>query len=163
MKRLLVPVLAALSLAACGTPTVFQPATGPNAVGYSEYRIEPGRYRVIFRGGTDASPQQVMDLALIRAADLTLAQGFDWFRVSDRYVQGVGRSSSTSVGFGVGGTSFGSRSATSVGVGTGFNLGGGQQLEATIEVLMGRGPRPPGADVYDARAVRSTLGQPHPA
>jgi hypothetical protein len=45
-------------------------------------------------------------------------------------------------------------------VGTGFDLGGGPALEATIEIMMGRGPRPEGLDVYDARAVRSTLGRP---
>jgi hypothetical protein len=42
MKRILIAALA-LSLAACATaPTLYQPAVGPQAVGYSDYRIEPG-------------------------------------------------------------------------------------------------------------------------
>lgn len=83
MKRLVLSALAALTVAACAsTPTVFQAATAPGSVGYSEYRIEPGRYRVMFRGGSSASERQVMDFALVRAADLTIAEGFDWFRVS---------------------------------------------------------------------------------
>src|SRR6516164_7347777 len=90
MKRLLPAAFAALALAACTTPTVYQPASGPDAVGFSEYRIEPGRYRVFFHGGSGAPPERVMDLALLRAAELTLAGGYDWFRVSDRMVRAVG-------------------------------------------------------------------------
>jgi hypothetical protein len=117
----------------------------------------------MFRGGSNASPDQVMDLALVRAADLTLAEGYDWFQVSDRYVTGAGGGYGPQVGLGVGGTSWGGRSATSLGVGTSFNLGGGPQLQATIEISMGRGPKPPNLDAYDARAVRHSLGgQPPP-
>jgi hypothetical protein len=46
-----------------------------------------------------------------------------------------------------------------LGLGTSFNLGGGPALAVTIEVVMGRGARPAGADVYDARGVRQSLGQ----
>jgi hypothetical protein len=160
MKRLVLPLFAALSLAACSTPTVYQPATGPDAVGYSEFQIEPGRYRIQFRGGNGAPPEQVMDFALLRAADLTLAQGYDWFRVSDRYVRGVGGGSGPTVGLGFGGMSFGRSTAVGGSVGTGFDLGGGPQLQASLEVFMGRGPLPPGLDVYDARQVRSRLAPP---
>lgn len=159
MKRLALLSLAALSLAACATPTVYQPSARPGAVGYSEYRLEPGRYRVTFHGGNGASPQQVMDYALIRAADLAIAEGYDWFRVSDRFVRGEG-GRGPDLSLGVGGMSFGRHSATGVGVGTGFDLSGGPQMEATIEVMMGRGPKPAGLDVYDARALRATLGRP---
>ena len=161
MKRPVLFALAALSLAACATaPTVYQPAAGPNDVGYSEYRIEPGRYRVTFRGGPGAPPEQVTDLALIRAADLALADGYDWFRVSDRFIRQAAGDRGPDVSLGVGGMSFGRHSATGVGIGTGFNLGSGPALAATLEVFMGRGPRPPGLDVYDAHAVRRTLGRP---
>src|SRR5579859_7822257 len=42
MKRLILPGLAALSLAACATPplTAYQPAAGPQGAGFSESRIE---------------------------------------------------------------------------------------------------------------------------
>jgi hypothetical protein len=162
MKRLVLPLLATLALAACATPTVFQPAASPGGVGYSDFRIEPGRYRVMFRGGSGASPDQVMDLALVRAADLTLADGFDWFQVVDRFVTGGGGGYGPQVGLGVGGGSWGSSSFSSVGVGTSFNLGGGPQLQATIEISMGHGPKPPNLDAYDARAVRHSLGGPPP-
>lgn len=162
MKRLVLSALAAVALAACSTPTVYQPAAGPRAVGYSEYRIEPDRYRVTFRSGNGAAPEQVMDLALMRAAELTLANGYDWFRVAERAMRGVGGYGGPDLSLGFGGMSFGRHTATGVGVGTGFDLSGGPQIQADLEILMGRGPKPPGLDVYDAHAVRSTLGRPGP-
>lgn len=157
MKRLIIAV-AALSLAACATaPTLYQPAVGPQAVGYSEYRIEPGRFRVTFRGGPGAPAQQVMDYALVRAADLAIAEGYDWFRVADRFTEGR-PDNGPRIGLGVGGGDYGYRSGVSVGVGTSFNLGGGPSVATTIEVVMGRGERPRDGDVYDARALRRSLG-----
>jgi hypothetical protein len=163
MKRLFLCGLAALSVAACATaPTVYQPAAGPNAIGYSEYRIEPGRFRVTFQGGVGAPPEQVMDYAIVRAAELTIAEGFDWFRVSDRFLRDTGGGAAPPrISLGIGGMDFGRHSSVGVGVGTGFDLGGPTYgaSAATIEVFMGRGPKPAGADVYDARAVRRALGR----
>jgi hypothetical protein len=158
MRRVLIASAAALSLAACASaPTRYQPAAGPSSIGYSELRIEQGRYRVTFQGGPGAPPAQVQDYALLRAADLALANGYDWFQVTDRTMQETGYSGS-SLSFGIGGASFGHHSATGVGVSSGVPLGGGASLAASLEVLMGRGPRPPGPEVYDARSVRSSIG-----
>jgi hypothetical protein len=159
MKRSILASLAALSLAACATaPTVYQPAAARDAVGFSEYRIEPGRYRITFRGGPGAPAVQVVDYALLRAAELAIQDGYDWFRVADRFMEGR-PDRGPRMSFGVGGASFGSRSGVGVGVGTsGMSLGGGPSVSTTIEVVMGRGERPRGADVYDARAVREHIG-----
>jgi len=159
MTRLILIAAAALSLAACATqPTLYQPAAGPQAVGYREYRIEPGRYRVTFQGGPGAPPQQVQDYALLRAADLAIADGYDWFRIADRFMEGR-PDRGPRLGVGVGGADYGRSSGVSLGVGTSFNLGGGPSLASTIEVVMGRGERPRGADTYDARALRRNLGE----
>lgn len=157
MKNVLLAAAACLSLAACVTPTHFQPATSGGGVGFSELRIEPDRYRVIFQGGPGAPEAQVQDYALLRAADLALANGFDWFRVVDRNIRETGYGGA-SIGLGVGGASFGHHSAAGASVGGGFPLSGGPELQASLEVLMGRGARPGGADVYDARAVRASIG-----
>lgn len=161
MKRLILPALAALTLGACETPqpTVYQPVAGPQAVGFSEMRIEPGRYRVTFRAGPGAPPVQAQDYALRRAADLTVADGYDWFRVYGRDMGWRG-GDGPRIGLGIGGASFGRSSAVGGSVGTGFNLGGGPAPVATLEVVMGKGARPPGPDVYDARGVQQTMSRP---
>lgn len=159
MKRLILPLFsAALALSACATePTHYQPATGRSAVGFSEIRIEPGRYRVTFQGGPGAPPAQIEDYALLHAADLALAEGYDWFRVTDRVTRQNGYSGG-SLSLGVGGASFGRHSATGVGVSAGgIPLGGGPALVTTLEVLMGKGPKPGDRDVYDARGVQHSL------
>jgi hypothetical protein len=159
MTRPILAAAVALSLAACATPpTLYQPAAGRHAVGYSEYRIEPGRYRITFQGGPGAPPQQVSDYALLRAADLAIADGYDWFRVADRFMSGE-PDSGPRVGLGLGSSDYGRHSSVGLGLGTSFSLGGGPSVAATIEVVMGRGERPRGADTYDARALRRTLGE----
>ena len=160
MRRLILPALAALTLAGCATtPTLYQPAAGPRSVGYAEQRIEPGRYRVTFQGGPGAPAAYVADLALRRAAELTLAEGYDWFRVSGPPILEGRPDRGPRIGLGVGSASFGRHSALGLSTGTSFSLGGGDSVTATLEVFMGKGARPPGADVYDARGVRDTLGR----
>ncbi len=81
------PIVAALfcfGLAACATPTHYVAAARPDSVGYSEVRIEPGRYRVTFQGGDGAPAGQVEDYAMRRAAEIALRDGYDWFQVVDR-------------------------------------------------------------------------------
>ncbi|HEY3695107.1 CC0125/CC1285 family lipoprotein [Phenylobacterium sp.] len=160
MKRLALALLAAAVLAGCAAvPTVYQPAAGPQGVGFSEYRIEADRYRVTFRGGPGAPPEQVADYALLRAADLTLDRGYDWFRVVERDLRQAGPDSRPRMSIGTGGADFGRHSAVGVGIGTSFNLGGGgPPLAQTLEILLGKGAAPRGADVYDAREVRKSAG-----
>jgi hypothetical protein len=160
MKRLVVALLAAAAVSACAaTPTVYQPATGPQGVGFSEYRIEADRYRVTFRGGPGAPPEQVADYALLRAADLTLQNGYDWFRVAERDMRQAGPDNRPRMSIGTGGASFGGHTALGLGLGAGFNLGqGGPPVATTLEILTGKGAAPRGVDVYDAREVRKSIG-----
>lgn len=159
MRRLLISAAAVLALVACATPTRYQPAAAANGVGYSEQRIENDRWRVSFRGGSGAGAAQVMDYALLRAAELTLAQGYDWFQVVGRYTDardGGGYGSGVSVGAGGGDWSGGSFGGA--GIGLSFPLGGsGPALTTTLEIRMGRGARPQTPDSYDARSVQSSL------
>lgn len=79
---------AALSagLAACATPTPYQPnVKGQNASGgYSEIRVEPNRFRVNFAGNSLTTRETVEGYLLFRAAELTVQNGYDWFAVVDR-------------------------------------------------------------------------------
>ena len=89
MKRLLIAgaLAATTALAACATPTPYQPARltarGP-VNGFSEAPLEQNRYRVAFNGNTVTSREQVEDALLLRAAELTLQQGFDHFTAVNR-------------------------------------------------------------------------------
>lgn len=159
MKSLIFAAVGCLLLSGCATaPTVYAPAGGPQTPGYSEMRIEPGRYRVTFRGGPGAPQEQVSDYALLRAADLALAEGYDWFRITDRYTRQTGSASNSRLSIGGGGGPSPYRSGVGIGVGTSFDLGGGPSLTETLEVLMGKGERPSDGDTYNARDVRRSIG-----
>ncbi len=159
MKRLALPLLLAATLAACTTPTVFGPAAGPAGVGYAETRIQADRWRVTFRGGSDAEPDRVADLALLRAGQLTLEQGYDWFRVIEGYQSALPpRGPFLSVGGGT--TSYRRYGGTGLGVGVGaagIPLGGDAMISQTIEIVMGKGKRPDEPDAYDARDVAASV------
>ena len=81
--RLLVPIAAALALAACATATPYQPLRGSSG-GFTEQRIEANRYRVAFIGNDYTSRQRVENYPLYRAAELTLANGYDGFTIAQR-------------------------------------------------------------------------------
>jgi hypothetical protein len=158
MKQLLLLSLAAVVLTACSTPTVYGPASTPSAVGFSDSAIDHDRWRVTFTGGSGADAQRVGDLALLHAADLTIAHGYDWFRVTDRYTTAGGGGNGPYVSLGGGGASFGHGSAFGVGGGVGFDLSGGPRVSRSLDIMMGKGEAPHDADVYDAREVRKTIG-----
>ncbi len=160
IRSIALALTTALALAGCATPvaTRYAMAQGPQSMGYSDYRIEPGRYRVTFRGNPGAPTNQLADYALLRAADLTLADGFDWFRISDRSFQQPGRDIGPRFSVGVGGSSFGGRTGVGLSLGRSFELGGSPALAQSLEIVMGKGAPPQNADVYDAREIRKSIG-----
>ncbi len=82
LKRFRPIVIAgALVLAACGTPTAYQPEA--KGLGYSEQAIEEDRYRVTFVGNSLTPRETVENYLLYRAAEVTLEHGFDHFVVVD--------------------------------------------------------------------------------
>jgi len=84
IKSVLVCATAALALSACATPTPYQPAGQGRMGGYSEQRLQNDRYRVSFAGNSVTSRQDVEMGLLLRAAELTVENGFDWFATIDR-------------------------------------------------------------------------------
>ncbi|QDH72964.1 hypothetical protein [Brevundimonas sp. M20] len=165
MKRLVLPVIlaAGLGLSACASLAPYGAQQSARGQGYSEQRIENNRYRVTYNGV--GAPGPVADYALLRAAELTTAQGYDWFEVTQRWIDGSPDSAGgvrPSVGVGYGGGSYrgpyGSRYSTSgVGVGVGLNFSGPSPTSTSLEVVMGRGAKPDRPEVYDARGVQDAL------
>ena len=158
--RAIVAALLCLGLAACETPTLYQAAARPDAVGYSEFKIEPGRYRVTFQGGDGAPARQVEDYTMRRAAEVALRDGYDWFQIVDRAGEVRPPHSSSAISIGGGGADFGRGGGVGVGLGAAFPLSGGPRITRSLEIFCGSGPHPPGPNVYDARAVLASLTPP---
>ena len=156
--RLGAAALLAFTLTACETATVYQPALRPGAVGYNDYRIEPGRYRITFDGGDGAPAGQIRDYVLLRAAQVTLRDGYDWFRISDRDGYVAPPHHQGSVSFGIGGFNFGRGGGIGGGVGTTVPIDGGPRIGRSIEILTGHGPVPTDGGAFDARGVAANLG-----
>jgi len=68
------------------------------------------------------------------------------------------RGSRSSLSIGAGSASYGRHSAVGLGLGTSFDLSGGPALTRSLEILLGKGPVPPGVDAYDASAVIREVG-----
>jgi hypothetical protein len=81
-----VAMVLAAGLAACATPTPYQPYVRGQSTsgGFSEVRVEPDRFRVTFSGNSLTSRETVEAYLLFRAAELTVQNGYDWFSVVQR-------------------------------------------------------------------------------
>lgn len=82
-RRLLIPAVASVALVACATATPYQPLHGSGG-GFSEQQLTANRYRVTFAGNDYTSRQRVENYLLYRAAELTLANGYDGFTIIRR-------------------------------------------------------------------------------
>lgn len=161
-KVFTVTVLAAsaLALTACASLAPYGQQMGPRGQGYSEQQIESNRFRVTYNGVGAIAP--VADRALYRAAQLTADQGYDWFEVTQRWIDGRPDSAGgvrPNVSIGAGSGRYGGYSSSGVGVGLGFNISGPQPISTTLEIVMGRGQRPDHADAYDARGFMASIGR----
>lgn len=151
----LIPALAVM--AACATTPVYGPAKSERAEGYLSQQIETGRHRVSY---TDRDPIRARNMALLRASEITLMEGKDWFEITNETVdsEGSGRSGGPSVSIG-GSAGSGGYSGVGVGVGFGIPLGGGSagKVTHTLEIVTGTGTKPDKAEAYDARSVDMNL------
>jgi predicted small lipoprotein YifL len=186
MKRLLAAAVAvaALSLAACGTATPYQPLVAGQAQsgGFTDQQIETNRWRVTFSGNSLTDRRTVETYLLFRSAELSLSQGYDWFANVDsktdanvRYYADPTFYGNYGPGFGYWGPSW----RLGYGFGPRFGWGGwggyggwgpgywGQQqfdvrqvtrYEAMAEIYMGKGPKPANdRNAFDARQVVEKL------
>lgn len=158
MPRLIALLLPTLMLLAGCTPPVrtpYQPLQQNG--GYSEQQIEANRFRVSFVGNAVTTREEVENALLYRIAELTLAQGGDYFVLSDRdteastvYLQTLSSYDSFDPFF--------PRAwpRTSLATGTATPI---TQYKAQAYVLVQKGVKPEGeVDAYDAREVQARLG-----
>jgi hypothetical protein len=151
VKRIAAAIATLGLVTACATGGgVYQPSEG-SGYGFSDQRIETGRYRVTY---TDSDARIAELFALRRAAELTRQEGASWFEVTDSYGdedRNASRSG-TSVGVGVSGGSGGGVS-TGVGIGIGLPLSGSGKVTWTLGIVTGQGPKPAKPNAYDAEQV----------
>lgn len=163
MKYLMIMggLLLAAACAATG-PATYGPADD-KGFGFEETRIETDRYRIVYRGSGGMPPDQVEDFALRRAAELALANDYEWFRIVGRDITRDQRGG-VSLGAGVGGGSYGRRSGASVGVGGNFGKIGAQDyFTVMLEVLMGNGAPQSDDNIYNAGEIANSFAPYDPA
>lgn len=170
-KTLLLVAAATLTLGACATATPYAPV-GFNGQrgGYAEQRLETDRYRVSFSGNSVTSREQVEMSLLLRAAELTTENGFDWFSTTNRATDRDTRYRTVGdpffdryrywgpswryygrLGWSPWGDPFWGRAD--------FDARQIDRYEATAEIVMGRGTKPAGdANAFDAREVIANIG-----
>lgn len=81
--------LVAAGLGACASTPDYVPADGADDYGHYSTRLGEDRYRIVFNGSRKTGPNTTRDYALLRAAELTLQEGYDWFQVMDRESRSV--------------------------------------------------------------------------
>jgi hypothetical protein len=169
-KRFL-SLIGAMALAACATPTPFEPI-GDGRYGFADQKIEEDRYRISFRGNSLTDREQVENALLLRAAQVTLENGYDHFivvsddtettretRVTDLGPQGV----YGFYGFGpfpyyAWGYPWGPAWVGGPVGGVNTRIRETQRYSAIAYISLGRGPKPEGKiTAYDAREVQENL------
>jgi hypothetical protein len=142
----------------CAAPAAYQAAEhgGP---GYSERRIENGRWRVAYRGDSRTDRATVETWLLRRAAEVTLAAGGGHFVVVERDVDRVETNRGA---YWIGGPFGGWSSARGAWGGVSVVAPATvARYDASIEILVREGPKQTdNPDAYDARAVLAALAPP---
>lgn len=160
----------ALTLTACASTPAYGPANAQGYGGYSEQRIEGDRYRVSFSGRTTTSRATVESGLLLRSAEITLQNGYDWFSTNNRSTERETRYYPSRDPFywdrysPYWGPSWrfyrrGYWSAWDPFWGSSFDWDRVERFEASQEILLHRGPKPQGdPNAFDAREIVSNLG-----
>jgi len=155
--------LLALGFAGCVSPTLYAPARGAGE-GYSEQKIEEDRYRVTFVGNSDTPRETVETYLLYRAAELTLEKGYDAFLVAERRTEATTEYEVALAPpvYGVYHHGRGYRPFPYYAYGYPWcyevRRPVSREYEATVHVLLRRGPAPDDPRAYDAHEVVQNLG-----
>lgn len=166
----IVLVAVALGLGACASnASKYVPARHAEAHGHYSTQLAENRYRVVYNGDRRTGINATRDFALLRASEITLREGYDWFRVVDRetateHAQRAGSSIGYERVYSVDETHCGLLSCTRhsrpVGLAR-MDLDTDRPVAKhshALEIVMGKGQMPEdGGDYYDARSVSKSL------
>lgn len=168
----IVLIVAMFALGACASSPKYVAADKATHYGYYSYKIGEDRYRVNFNGNRRADLQDTRDFALLRAAELTLDEGKDWFQIVDRETATTETRAPARSGFGVErayyvedrcgliGCSRSVRPATYSYAHMGFDTGRSEAAHShSLEILMGKGEMPEDGNYYDAKSVVEAISR----
>lgn len=162
----LIAMVAISLLTACASQPDYRAADG-GGYGYTEQQLSSDQYRVSFRARGDDTGL-AMDYAMLRASELTMEQGYDWFDIAsrdtlvDRERVNPGVSAGTGVTYTTvqdcGLLTCRTYQRPSQSYHTGMHLGDERSdVEVIMEIRLGNGIRPAGDQNYDAREVYENL------
>ena len=167
MKTIMIFLSTIILLSACASKPDYRPATN-GSVGYSEQKITNDRYRVEFKIKSN-SVADASDYALLRSAQLTKEQGYDWFVVTSKetFVESTKMEPASSIGVSQGrqtvkhcgllGCETYQRPSTqmeaSIAVGSQNER---KEVHSVLDVRMGKGMKP-NDDSYNAQDVIDNL------
>lgn len=160
-----------LGLAACASTPGYVAADDPDDFGHYSTHLDDNRYRIVYNGGRSTGLNATRDYALMRAAELTLRDGYDWFEVIDRETVTITDHGDRGpeMGFGIEHTYYVERScgvlscSQSVRPWTTTRLDMDSSRPVTrhshmLEIVMGEGEIPEkGSDYYDAASLAESL------
>ncbi|NVJ97890.1 MAG: hypothetical protein HWE25_07045 [Alphaproteobacteria bacterium] len=163
--RYLIP--SALLLAACASSgDNYMAADSKGDYGYYETALGDERYRVVYKSRGD-NPEKARDYALLRASEITLQNGYDWFEVVDRDTTSKQREDRGMVTTRVYATTYRECGVltcrtvtrpTYIDSAHAENRPSGTESTATIlEFVMGDGEKPDGGRYYDAQTLANTI------
>jgi hypothetical protein len=148
-------------LAGCATPYQQSGYLG----GYSETQLTPDTFRVFFKGNQYTSEERAKDFTLLRAADITITNGFKYFAVMDSSYKekidtvttgGSSYTSGTDNLYGSNGMYQGSYSST-----TTYNPPQTEYISKPRSDLLFKcfADKPDNADIFDAEFLQKSLRQ----
>lgn len=165
----IVAILLAALLTACATQSKYVPAEKRGAYGYTDTQLTERRYRITFTGNSLTPKETVQDFMLLRAAEVTLENGYDWFRPVTRETERKSSDgSNSSVGVGVGHSPRVYRrcgllncdSVTTYDTNVSGSVSSGSSRDSyssSMEILLGMEPMPEDMEAYNAQELASTL------
>ncbi|MFQ3220886.1 MAG: hypothetical protein ACI8R9_001501 [Paraglaciecola sp.] len=168
MKTLIILLSLTGLLAGCASQPEYRHAKN-GGQGYSEQKVTDDRYRIQFKS-RKSDVAKTTNYALLRAAELTQQQGYDWFVIISRetFVESEKVNSGSSIGASHQREmvrdctllTCQTRSRPSSEVSMGINLGRDtkNQVHAILEIRLGKGTRPE-TESYNAQEVLQNLQQ----
>lgn len=164
---LLTGFIIAITLSACSSQPDYRKAEG-SGYGYQETKVSETDYRVSFKArGSDST--KAMDYALLRAAEITIEQGYDWFVVTHRETlidrervepnNSLSYTNSRDVVTRCGLISCTTREYPSSSMSAGIHIGGNEssEIQSILVIRIGKGTRPDTDYSFNALEVKENL------